>query len=66
MFYFVDILCQCRVKQIAAQQERQYDLLKLIVKKMEIQTEADEQDEGDANPFKGRNGYVIVTSSYKH
>ncbi|XP_071835812.1 transient receptor potential cation channel subfamily A member 1-like isoform X3 [Apostichopus japonicus] len=45
-----------RVKKIAAQQEKQYELLKLIVQKMEIQTEADEQDEGDANPFMGKNG----------
>ncbi|KAJ8032948.1 Transient receptor potential cation channel subfamily A member 1 [Holothuria leucospilota] len=49
-----------RVKQISQQQDKQYDLLKLIVQKMEIQTEADEQDEGDANPFTGKNGTALT------
>ena len=35
-----------RLHNISSHLDKQYDLLRLIVQKMEIHTEADEQDEG--------------------
>ncbi len=36
---------------MSTQMDKQYDLLRLIVEKMEIRTEADEQDEGDVQEY---------------
>ncbi|XP_022097081.1 transient receptor potential cation channel subfamily A member 1-like [Acanthaster planci] len=39
-----------KIKSLSFQMDKQYDLLRLIVQKMEITTEADDQDEGTAPP----------------
>ncbi|XP_072017056.1 transient receptor potential cation channel subfamily A member 1-like [Amphiura filiformis] len=39
-----------RMKSLSSKLDKQHDLLRLIVQKMEINTEADEQDEGEAPP----------------
>ena len=36
-----------RMKQLACNLDKQYELIRLIVQKMEIQTEGDDADEGD-------------------
>lgn len=37
-----------RLRTLSGQMDKQYGMLRLIVQKMEIHSEADEQDEGDA------------------
>ena len=43
-----------RLKELSNQMEKQHDLLRLIVQKMEIRSEADDQDEGEGPRDKSR------------
>ncbi|XP_072016502.1 transient receptor potential cation channel subfamily A member 1-like isoform X2 [Amphiura filiformis] len=44
-----------RMRGLSSKLDKQYDLMRLIVQKMEIHSEADEQDEGEAPP--GEDGH---------
>ena len=49
-FVFPFCLYFDRMRTLSSKMDKQYDLMRLIVQKMEIHSEADEQDEGEAPP----------------
>ena len=58
----------CRIKKMQSTLDKQHDLLRLIVQKMEIRSEADNQDEGsihrpDEKPRKSLSALTKTTSS---